>query len=128
MGHVTFAGCGTGATLETTGAGVIRIESSLFWDNGEDVADTVPSAVDASTMRGVDPLFVNAAAGDYHLGAGSPAVDFGNRTLPSVGPYDLDHAPRVVGAQTDAGAFERGGLFADGFESGDRGDWSGAVP
>ena len=79
-------------------------------------------------MTGVDPLFVNAAGGDYTLGPGSPAVDFGNRLLSSVGPYDLAHAARSLGPQTDAGAFERGGLFADGFEVGDAGDWSAAAP
>jgi hypothetical protein len=45
-------------------------------------------------------------------------------TLGSVGPYDLAHAPRVVGVDTDAGAYERGGLFSDGFESEDGGAWS----
>jgi CSLREA domain-containing protein len=128
VGHVTLAGCATGAALEATGSGVVRIENSLFWDNGLDVADTTPSAVDPSTMTGTDPFFVDPASGDYSLGPGSPAMDFGNFTLPSVGAYDLLHAQRVVGPQTDAGAFERGGLFADGFEGGDAGDWAGSVP
>jgi hypothetical protein len=123
-----LAGAVTGASLQTGGSGVVRVENSLFWDNDGDVVDTVPSALDPSTMTGVDPLFVSPGTGDYWLGSGSPAVDFGNRLLPSVGPFDLAHAPRVVGAQTDAGAYERGGLFGDGLESGDTGDWSGATP
>jgi hypothetical protein len=128
IGHATIVGAATGAALQTAESGVIRVESSLFWDNDSDVIDTVPSALDPSTMTGVDPSFVSPATGDYALGPGSPAVDFGNRLLPSVGPFDLDHAPRVVGAQTDAGAYERGGLFADGLESGDAGAWSAASP
>ncbi len=129
IGHATVAGAAdSGAALELQDAGVIRVESSLFWNNGEDVSDTTPSALDPSTMVGVDPLFVNAAGGDYTLGPGSPAVDFGNGLLPSVGPYDLAHASRWIGAQTDAGAFERRGVFADSFEVGDVGDWSAAAP
>ncbi len=128
IGHATIVGAGTGAALQTSESGVIRVESSLFWDNDTDVIDTVPSALDPSTMIGVDPLFVSSATGDYSLGPGSPAIGFGNRLLPSVGPFDLAHAPRVVGAQTDAGAFERDGLFADGLDSGDVGAWSAATP
>jgi CSLREA domain-containing protein len=128
LGHATVAGCATGATLEANDAGVVRIENGLFWDNGQDVADTVPSSVDPSTLMGIDPLFVDPTSGDYALGPGSPAVDFGNAALPSVAPYDLRHAQRVIGPQTDAGAFERGGLFADGFEEGDAGSWSADSP
>jgi hypothetical protein len=128
IGHATVTGALTGALLETTEDGIVRVESSLFWDNDTDVLDTVPSSIDPSTMTGVDPLFVAPASGDYTLGPGSPAVDFGDRTLPSVGPWDARHAPRVVGVQTDAGAFERGGLFGDGFESGDAAWWSATAP
>ena len=128
IGHATVVGALTGAVLQTGESGVIRVESSLFWDNDTDVVDTMPSALDPSTMTGVNPLFIAPGIGDYRLGPGSPAVDFGNRLLPSVGPFDLAHAPRVVGPQTDAGAFERGGLFGDGLESGDTGAWSAAVP
>lgn len=128
IGHATIAGAVTGAVLQTGESGVVRVENSLFWDNDGDVVDTVPSALDPSTMTGVDPLFVSPGTGDYGLGPGSPAIDFGNRLLPSVGPFDLAHAPRVVGAQTDAGAFERGGIFADDFESGDAGAWWDTAP
>jgi hypothetical protein len=50
------------------------------------------------------PLFVNAPRGDYHLTAGSPAINTGT----SIGAprYDLDGAPRD--AQPDIGAFEFG--------------------
>lgn len=128
IGHATIAGAVTGAVLQAGESGVVRVENSLFWDNDGDVVDTVPSALDPSTMTGVDPLFVSPGTGDYRLGSGSPAAELGNRLLASVGPFDLAHAPRVVGAQTDAGAFERGGLFADDFESGDVGAWWDTAP
>jgi Right handed beta helix region/Divergent InlB B-repeat domain len=51
-----------------------------------------------------DPLFVNAPGGDYHLTAGSPAVNAG--TTIGAPSNDLDGAPRD--AQPDIGAFEFG--------------------
>jgi hypothetical protein len=57
------------------------------------------------------PIFVNAAAGDYHLPYNSPLVDAGDPTLS--GGTDLDGNPRVVNgkgtsgpARTDIGAYE----------------------
>ena len=76
----------------------------------------------------MNPQFVDFGAGDFDLTAGSPARDAGDRTFASVGPLDLAHRPRVVGAQPDLGALERGGLFADGFESGDGGAWRWRLP
>ncbi|MGZ4280494.1 MAG: choice-of-anchor Q domain-containing protein [Gaiellaceae bacterium] len=53
-----------------------------------------------------DPRFVNAANGDFHLSATSPAVNAG--TTVGAPSYDLDGAPR--GAQPDIGAFEFGAV------------------
>ena len=52
----------------------------------------------------VDPRFVDRTAGDYHLLAGSPAVDSG-ASLPQV-PNDHEGNPRPVGSGWDLGAFE----------------------
>jgi hypothetical protein len=47
-------------------------------------------------------MFVNEAARDYHLSAGSPAVD-----VTDSGPAtDLDHVNRPQGARFDTGAYE----------------------
>jgi hypothetical protein len=51
-----------------------------------------------------DPLFVDPAGADFHLQAGSPAVDSGSAELaPST---DLDGAARPAGAGFDMGAYE----------------------
>ena len=50
-------------------------------------------------------LFVNANGGDYHLPAGSPAVDRGI-TLPAVA-VDIEGTARPQGSSSDAGSYER---------------------
>jgi hypothetical protein len=52
-----------------------------------------------------DPLFANATTGDYHLLAGSPAIDAGVDD-PDLGAVDIDGNPRQNGAAVDIGAFE----------------------
>lgn len=52
-----------------------------------------------------DPGFVNAGAEDFHLVAGSPAIDVG--ALETEDPFDLDGCMRPQGAGFDMGAYER---------------------
>jgi hypothetical protein len=58
-----------------------------------------------------DPKFVNAAAGDFGLQAGSPALDKGV-TLAQV-PFDFTGKARPEGAAYDIGAFEGAGSKKD---------------
>jgi hypothetical protein len=75
--------------------------------------------VGPNNLIDVDPLFADAAGGDVSLLDGSLAIDAGDATVSPSPKFDLHHAPRVVGLDADAGAFERDGLFGDGFESRD---------
>jgi hypothetical protein len=51
-----------------------------------------------------DPKFVGG--GNYRLQAGSPAVNAGNNSAPSLPAADFDGLPRIVGGVVDMGAFE----------------------
>jgi hypothetical protein len=53
-----------------------------------------------------EPLFVNAACGNFHLRPGSPCIDAGNSTAAAGVTTDLDGDPRIRGDAVDLGAFE----------------------
>ena len=124
----------------TLGAATVRIENSILWGNGPGAgnfdlrlfgtidADRAANRLWVGDQGDSDPLFVAPLAGGFELQAASPALDAGEAAFLSVGPYDLRHAPRVAGLALDLGAYERGGLFGDGFESGGTAAWSAAVP
>ena len=54
-----------------------------------------------------DPLFVNAAQGNFHLQKNSPAIDKGSAD--SAPSFDYDNSSRPQGQGYDIGAFEYGG-------------------
>jgi hypothetical protein len=73
----------------------------LIDDNvGDVISGTVTTT--GAPLRG-SAGYVNASAGDYHLAAGSDAIDKGNGLPPLV---DLDGAIRPQGATTEIGAYE----------------------
>jgi len=108
----------------------LSIVSSIFWGNPlstpGDVVENVSSdvAIDYSVFAGgaagegvvnADPLFVDQDNGDYHLQAGSPAIDAADGD--ALGDLDFDLNPRVDDPATtntgigdppygDIGAFE----------------------
>lgn len=109
--------------------GEMSLYNSIVFGNALEAV--LPSGLDAqSNLIGVDPLFVDPESSDYHLGAGSPAIDAGENDPPGgLGGADLDGLPRIVNGVVDIGMYESGeALFFDGFESGDCTKWDLEIP
>jgi len=64
-----------------------------------------PTHFGPSTIES-DPLFVNAAAGDYRLQTNSPCINAGTNQTGMAGATDLDGRPRVIQGIVDIGAYE----------------------
>ncbi len=94
------------------------VSDNLLWGT-TGTADN--SRVSNGADKKADPLFVNAAADDFHLQAASPAVDGGaDAALPADSfdqdgdsdtaepiPFDYADNPRRAGSRVDNGAYER---------------------
>lgn len=61
-------------------------------------------------LFGLDPMFVDTAAGDYRLRPCSPLVNAGTNTAVSPGDTDLDGRPRILGGTVDIGPYEMPGI------------------
>ena len=96
-------------------AGTLTLKNCIVWGNGS--AGNITSATYSDIQGGfggtgnisADPLFVNDAAGDYRLSAGSPCIDAGDPASP--------HDPDLTRA--DMGAFPTGEPAHYGDVSGD---------
>lgn len=139
----TFAGnTGQSATFEVAATATLSGEGLIVWGNAGSLvsgggATTIDCSVLQSAQAGTgnlvaDPDFKDAAGGNYHLLAASPAVDHC-----ADGPLrDADYDSRPIdirGTLTDydAGADEGSFpnlIFYDGFGSGNTTAWSLVVP
>lgn len=54
----------------------------------------------------LDPLFIDAATGNYRLQGGSPCIDAGDDNAVTAGETDADGKPRIIGLHVDIGAYE----------------------
>lgn len=83
---------------------------NLYFVNGHAGAPSPATVGDILAVVG-DPLFVNAAGGDFSLQAASPALDQGTQALPAgmaaVNDFTILSA-RPAGVAPDLGAFEKG--------------------
>lgn len=84
-----------------SGAGTINA-----YNNDFDPAKVFGTFTNSANNINADPLFVNSAAGDYHLATGSPAINAGNNSAPLLGVADFEGEVRISGATVDIGADE----------------------
>ena len=82
-------------------------QASVKTDGG----NAMPSTANGNQL-GIDPKFLGAASGNFHVGSGSAAIDHGT-TKYGVDTVDLDGHARVVGT-VDVGAYESGSSAAPG--------------
>jgi hypothetical protein len=102
---VAFNG-GFGVTRSGTGQGACRIATNVIFGNASGgVESGFPSSCTISGNTAADPLLVNQAGNDFHLQAGSPAVDAAD-LLFAYSP-DADDLLRPIGGGFDIGAYER---------------------
>lgn len=73
--------------------------------NGSGGSTTNVTPAGSATNQTAAPLFVNAAAGDFHEAAGSPTIDAGENS-PEDGSTDLDGNPRQLPGHLTCGAPE----------------------
>jgi hypothetical protein len=120
-----------GIVVQPSGGGTASLYNSISYGNGTD-AYVDAGVATGNNLIGTDPLWVSPGAPhfNYHLDAGSPALDAGDNAPPGgLGTLDLDGRPRIENAIVDLGCFEGAGLiFWDDFEGGGTGEWSSEVP
>jgi hypothetical protein len=80
--------------------------SDIFFSCDPNVGCIPHQNVDPLTNINADPLFASAGTGDFHLLAGSPAIDTGTAFGPVNPTVDFDGNPRNQGLAPDMGALE----------------------
>ena len=127
-----------GAAIRGYPAGRVRAYNSVLW--GDQPDEAYEAIIVYSDVQGgwtgtanidLDPLFVDADAGDYHLQAASPCIDTADPAYaPLPGELDLDRQRRVWDGDADGearldmgvdeyGSFLYGDLNCDGLVDGD---------
>ena len=76
-----------------------------YTNNCTSLNSSVAPLPGAGNLTG-NPLFVNTAAGNYRLQAGSPCIDSGGTLAWTATAVDLDGQPRTNQGTVDMGAFE----------------------
>jgi hypothetical protein len=93
-------------TSDSQGAAVVVASHSNYRAATGTTTGPLASLIDGGgNETAVDPLFVNAAAGDFHERQDSPTVDAGTPDA-DLGGLDLDGNARTQGPAPDIGAFE----------------------
>jgi Bacterial Ig-like domain (group 3) len=77
----------------------------VFNNNGVDY-DGIGDQTGINGNLSADPLFVNAAAYDYHLLPCSPAINTGDNSAPNLPETDFDGNQRIINGRVDIGVFE----------------------
>jgi hypothetical protein len=79
-------------------------DAEVYWVLMNYSCTPAPYLGGAGNVTG-DPLFVDAALGNFRLQSNSPCINAGNNAFVTI-PTDLDGNPRTVNGTVDMGAYE----------------------
>ncbi|MBE7532296.1 MAG: right-handed parallel beta-helix repeat-containing protein [Ardenticatenaceae bacterium] len=82
---------------------VMYVDYNVFYTNDTDICLATAAPPNANIFA--DPQFINAAAGNYRLQSGSPAIDSGTAG-PNIPHVDIEGNGRPQGLGIDMGAYE----------------------
>jgi parallel beta-helix repeat protein len=94
--NTIYQSAGTCIDLGGSTSGTVR--NNICYQNGSDAVKGGSGNAMSNNLLGTNPMFVNAAGGDFHLQAGSPAIDAG-MPMPNMA---------YTGTAPDIGAMESG--------------------
>jgi len=109
---------GSGGIIASAGGSVPVFNNSIIWLNGTSAGAnnsgitngaTANNSIIQGTTGVADPMFVNAAAGNYRLSYASPAINAGNSVLYAgniSNDVDIEGKARLIGTKPDMGAYE----------------------
>jgi len=88
---------------QTTQSGTLIDHNILYGSSSGIIGSYGGSIIMSNNRQNTDPLFVSVSTNDYHLRAGSPAIDTGAAVMAST---DFEGSPRPLGVAFDVGAYE----------------------
>lgn len=94
----------TGVTVDAAATNTVLTNNIIYLSTGTNLINSGTGTTQTTNLVGTDPLFVNAAGGNYKIQSGSPARDAGT-TVATV-TTDIDDIPRPQGVAYDIGAYE----------------------
>jgi serine protease len=84
----------------------VFVSNNVYSAGGSAYGGVCADPTGANGNLSVDPMFVDAAGGDYHLAAGSPSIDAGDNAAPELPATDIDGDRRVMNGRVDQGVDE----------------------
>lgn len=79
---------------------------NIFNNDFSDMTVTDPANLNQGNNIDTDPLFADAANGDFHLTSASPCIDRGDNNAPGRPGTDFEGDPRIINGTVDMGADE----------------------